>query len=122
MIPEAAVMVEGTPKQPESFTQGQNLHYLKNFTEFYQQNDRRKRIAIIGAGMAGLTCGWLLSRAGHDVSIFEASNVVGGRVKTLRDRFTSGLYAEAGAMRIPKNHRLTDYLVKYVLGEELEIG
>ena len=37
-------------------------------------------------------------------------------MKTLRERFTSGLYAEAGAMRIPTTHKLTDWLVKNVLG------
>ena len=76
------------------------------------QTDRPQRIAIIGAGISGLVSAWLLKRAGHDVSIFEASTRTGGRIRTLRDRFTNGLYAEAGAMRIPGHHRQTLWLAE----------
>jgi monoamine oxidase len=69
-------------------------------------------IAVVGAGMSGLVAGYLLRKAGHDVHFYEASSIVGGRVKTLRDRFTSGFYAEAGAMRIPPHHMLTLSLIK----------
>jgi monoamine oxidase len=65
-----------------------------------------KRVIIIGAGMAGLAAGYELARAGHDPLILEAQNRVGGRVYTLR-KFAPGLYAEAGAMRIPRVHDLT---------------
>lgn len=36
------------------------------------------RIAIIGAGFAGLAAAWDLRRAGHQVTIFEAAEQVGG--------------------------------------------
>src|SRR5436190_18031530 len=70
-----------------------------------------KKILIIGAGMAGLSAGYELSQAGHDVTILEARMRPGGRVQTLREPFSDGLYAEAGAARIPDNHDLT---LKYV--------
>src|SRR5712691_7437098 len=70
-----------------------------------------KKILIIGAGMAGLSAGYELSQAGHDVTILEARQRPGGRVQTLREPFSDGLYAEAGAARIPDNHDLT---LKYV--------
>jgi monoamine oxidase len=70
-------------------------------------------VAIVGAGIAGLVAGWLLQRAGVTVTVYEASSRVGGRVRTLRDRFSSGLYAEAGAMRIPTTHRLTLWLCNH---------
>src|SRR5437868_11438745 len=70
-----------------------------------------KKILIIGAGMAGLSAGYELSQAGHDVTILEARMRPGGRVHTLREPFSDGLYAEAGAARIPDNHDLT---LKYV--------
>src|SRR6185295_8723360 len=69
-------------------------------------------IAIVGAGMAGLVAAWLLQRAGLQVRLYEASQRVGGRVRTLREGFSSGLYAEAGAMRIPAPHKLTLHLCK----------
>jgi monoamine oxidase len=66
----------------------------------------RKRVIIVGAGMAGLVAGFELARQGHEPVILEAQNRVGGRIYTLRD-FAPGLYAEAGAMRIPRIHQLT---------------
>ncbi|MCK7480919.1 MAG: FAD-dependent oxidoreductase [Candidatus Moduliflexus flocculans] len=46
----------------------------------------------------------------------EAQQRVGGRVYTLRDPFTEGLYAEVGAMRIPRAHSLTmTYVEKFGL-------
>lgn len=66
----------------------------------------RKRVVIIGAGMAGLVAGFELARQGHEPVILEAQNRVGGRIYTLRT-FAPGLYAEAGAMRIPRVHQLT---------------
>jgi monoamine oxidase len=47
-----------------------------------------------------------LKQQGHDVVVLEAQNRVGGRVLTCRD-FAPGLYAEFGAMRIPRSHDLT---------------
>ena len=41
-----------------------------------------RRIAVIGAGIAGLTAARTLQRAGHDVQVFEAAPVPGGRVAT----------------------------------------
>src|SRR5256714_14844694 len=70
-----------------------------------------KKIIIIGAGMAGLSAGYELTQLGHDVTILEARARPGGRVHTLREPFSDGLYAEAGAARIPDNHDLT---LKYV--------
>src|SRR5262245_4146105 len=70
-----------------------------------------KKIVIIGAGMAGLSAGYELTQLGHDVTILEARARPGGRVHTLREPFDDGLYAEAGAARIPDDHNLT---LKYV--------
>ncbi len=42
------------------------------------------RIAIVGAGMAGLSCARVLRRAGFYVEIFEGDRVVGGRMGTSR--------------------------------------
>lgn len=67
----------------------------------------RKRVIVVGAGMAGLVAAHELLRAGHDPLILEARGRVGGRVHTLREPFSDGLYGEVGAMRIPRTHDLT---------------
>jgi monoamine oxidase len=60
--------------------------------------------------------GYELKRAGHTPVILEAQQRVGGRVYTLRDPFTEGLYGEVGAMRIPRAHTLTmEYIEKFDL-------
>jgi len=67
-------------------------------------------VVITGAGLAGLCAALELERRGHTCTILEAEGRhVGGRVRTLR--FDSGLYGEAGAMRIPKSHTLTRHYV-----------
>lgn len=47
------------------------------------------RIAIIGAGIAGLACGERLKRAGHGVELFEKSRGTGGRLATRRREIAS---------------------------------
>jgi 2-oxoacid:acceptor oxidoreductase gamma subunit (pyruvate/2-ketoisovalerate family) len=37
-----------------------------------------KKVAIIGSGPAGMTCAYFLVVLGHDVTVFEASSVLGG--------------------------------------------
>jgi len=39
-----------------------------------------RKAAIIGAGPAGLSCGWLLRKAGFEVDVFEQKDVAGGMV------------------------------------------
>jgi monoamine oxidase len=70
-----------------------------------------KKVLVLGAGMAGLVAAYELSKLGHDVTVLEARTRSGGRVHTLREPFSDGLFAEAGAARIPDNHDLT---LKYV--------
>jgi monoamine oxidase len=68
---------------------------------------RAKGVVIVGAGMAGLVAAYELTRAGHQVTVLEAQARVGGRVYTMRAPFAPGLHAEAGAMRVPRAHKLT---------------
>jgi protoporphyrinogen/coproporphyrinogen III oxidase len=52
-----------------------------------------KSVAIIGAGIAGLTASFYLKRRGIPVTVFEASGRVGGVIQSLRQR---GWLAEFG--------------------------
>jgi monoamine oxidase len=79
-----------------------------------------KKVAILGAGLSGLTVAYELERAGYDVTIIEASRRTGGRTLTLRHgdivdemgqqqvcKFDDDpeLYFNAGPARIPGHHR-----------------
>ncbi|KAB2397396.1 MULTISPECIES: flavin monoamine oxidase family protein [Bacillus] len=66
-----------------------------------------KQIIIVGAGISGLVAASLLKEAGHKVTILEANNRIGGRIYTIREPFSRGLYFNAGPMRIPDTHKLT---------------
>ncbi len=47
------------------------------------------RVAVIGAGIAGLACALALARAGHDVTVFDKGRAAGGRIATRRTGETS---------------------------------
>jgi len=68
--------------------------------------------------MAGLVAAYELTQLGHDVTVLEARTRPGGRVHTLREPFSDGLFAEEGAARIPDKHELT---LKYVKQFELPL-
>ena len=46
-----------------------------------------RRVAVIGAGIAGITCARTLAQAGHQVSVFEKSRAAGGRMSTKSTEF-----------------------------------
>ena len=45
------------------------------------------KIAVLGAGVSGLTAGRLLKEAGHDVTVYEKESTAGGLART---RYTAG--------------------------------
>ena len=88
----------------------------------------RRDVVVVGAGFAGLTAARELSHRGLDVLVLEARDRIGGRVWTVRggDRivhtgrpdqraaFSTGLYFNAGAARIPTSHRvILDYARRF---------
>ena len=65
------------------------------------------KIIVVGAGLAGLTCAKVLRECGAEVAVFEASDDVGGRVRTdeqdgfLLDR---GFQVYFTSYPVPKRH------------------
>jgi monoamine oxidase len=56
-----------------------------------------RSVVVLGAGLAGLAAARDLETAGATVMVLEARERVGGRVHTLREGFSEGQHAEAGA-------------------------
>lgn len=96
---------------------------------------QKKSAVILGAGIAGLTVAYELSKAGYDCTVLEASHRAGGRVFTVRagtliDEIGNPQYCEwddephlyfnAGAARIPSTHSNVLHYCKE-LGVELEL-
>jgi len=51
---------------------------------------------IVGAGIAGLTAAWELTRTGHPVTVIEASDRAGGVIASIASTACQGFLAEAG--------------------------
>ena len=96
---------------------------------------RKKKVAVLGAGIAGLTVAYELERAGYDVTVIEASHRIGGRNMTVRHgdiidemgykqvcNFDDDpeMYFNCGPARIPGHHRRVLHYCK-TLGVPLQI-
>ena len=93
----------------------------------------RKRVVILGAGLAGMAAAYELGKVGYDCTILEARSRAGGRCWTLRggDKvtetsgitqtvpFDQGLYFNPGPARIPQEHVTLDYCKE--LGVPVEV-
>ncbi len=85
-----------------------------------------KHVVILGAGLAGLTAAYELSKLGYRCTILEARDRTGGRCWSVRKNatntesgnitqtasFDEGLYFNAGPSRIPHHHHLTLHYCK----------
>jgi hypothetical protein len=66
------------------------------------------RIAVVGAGVAGLMASWVLPLLGYDVDLYESSDRVGGRL--LSAYLGNDQYGDLGAMRFGDSDYLLNYL------------
>ncbi len=95
------------------------------------------RVAVLGAGIAGLVSAFELKQAGYEVTIIEARQRVGGRNWTLRRGtriemtdgstqtcgFAEGQYFNAGPARLPSHHRtVLGYCQRFGIALETEVN
>ncbi|HEY1507150.1 MAG TPA: flavin monoamine oxidase family protein [Stellaceae bacterium] len=95
------------------------------------------KVAILGAGMAGLSAAYELRKAGYDCIVIEARDRIGGRNWTIRHgttlamtdgtvqhcNFDAGQYWNAGPARIPSHHQaLLGYCREFGVALEVEVN
>lgn len=69
-------------------------------------------VAVVGAGLAGLTCAYRLRRAGVNATVYEAASRIGGRCWTGLGAFADGQIYEHGGELIDSNHIQTKQLAQ----------
>jgi len=83
---------------PRRIKQTQNWREAKELSNKFLQdkstNQSKKKVAIIGGGLSGLACAKYLSDAGHEPMVYEARNVLGGKVSAWQDK--DGDWIETG--------------------------
>lgn len=79
------------------------------------------RIAIVGAGLAGLNAARTLKKAGYDAAIFDASRRSGGRVLSLKDVLAKGITTEFGGEFIDSGHADIFELIKELKLEVIDL-
>lgn len=78
-----------------------------------QVNDHNlPHIAIVGGGLAGLTCAYRLKQQGYLATVYEASDRLGGRCFTRRGFFKENQMVERGGEFINSDHKEIRKLVK----------
>jgi protoporphyrinogen oxidase len=73
------------------------------------------QVVVVGAGPAGLTAAYLLSKAGHRVTVLEGDEVVGGISRTAQYK---GFRFDIGGHRFFTKIRPVEELWEEILGEE----
>lgn len=64
----------------------------------------RGPVVILGGGLAGLSAAYRLSRGGVPCAVYEAQGRLGGRVRTLRNFTSEGMFCELGAELVDSTH------------------
>jgi 2,4-dienoyl-CoA reductase (NADPH2) len=79
--------------------------------------NRKQRVAVVGAGPAGLACAATAAERGHEVTLFDANETIGGQFNLARRIPGKEEFAET--LRYFR-HRLAAAGVKQILGAKVE--
>jgi 15-cis-phytoene desaturase len=77
-----------------------NYRFAENMSNSFKttlkiaNESQKKKVAIIGGGLSGLACAKYLSDAGHEPVVYEARDVLGGKVSAWQDE--DGDWIETG--------------------------
>jgi 15-cis-phytoene desaturase len=76
-----------------------NYRYAEAMSKSFGTNlkstpEQKKKVAIIGGGLSGLACAKYLVDAGHEPTVYEARDVLGGKVSAWQDE--DGDWIETG--------------------------
>ena len=104
---------------PRRIRETDNFKEAKELSGKFQQirnsDGVKKRVAIFGGGLSGLSCAKYLSDAGHIPTLYEARSILGGKVSAWKDPTSqsddyieTGLHIFFGAY--PNIHNLFDEL------------
>jgi monoamine oxidase len=88
------------------------LASLPACTVRHPERAQTPRIAVIGAGIAGLTAAYRLARAGLKATVFDSWNRVGGRMFTARGQWRDGQLVELGGELIDSDHHAMHRLTR----------
>ncbi len=78
--------------------------------------EKSKEVLILGGGLTGLSAGYVLSKAGFGVKVFESDDTVGGLSKTI---VHNGYRFDLGGHRFFTNNNEIDNFVKDLMTDEL---
>src|SRR5579872_454276 len=73
---------------------------------------RHERIAIVGAGIAGLNAALTLQDAGFTCSIYEASDHIGGRMRSDATTWAEGMVTDLCGEFIDSDHKTLHALIR----------
>lgn len=76
-----------------------NYRYAESMSSSFKDSlkaspEQKKKVAIIGGGLSGLACAKYLTDAGHEPTVYEARDVLGGKVSAWQDE--DGDWIETG--------------------------
>src|SRR4029077_5942016 len=91
----------------------------------FRQGAPRVKVLVVGGVLSALVAAIEIQSAGHEVTVLEARDRVGGRVFTLREGFADGQFADLGAEIIYHGQdRIVDLCAKHgvELSDEFSLG